>query len=144
VELPSFSAQWKVAAIRQQRRDLMPITTSKGEVFSDATIKKILDAPDPLDAVPRSSAVTLCEQAWVRAQVKEMAEGAEVIAASKIANKSYILAMPPLVGLSNIRDFIACVTHGVLFGAIQSNESTKLLYAAQVALAAHKALRPGE
>jgi hypothetical protein len=42
--------------------------------------------------------------------------------------------MPPLSGYENIRDFIACVAHAMLIGAIQSEQGSKLLYAAQVAL----------
>ena len=41
--------------------------------------------------------------------------------------------MPDLAGHENIRDFIACVTQGMVIGAI---DSIKLLYAAQVAIGA--------
>ena len=41
--------------------------------------------------------------------------------------------MPPLLGAENIRDFIACVAHGMLIGTIENKDATKLLYAAQVA-----------
>jgi hypothetical protein len=39
-----------------------------------------------------------------------------------------------------IRDFIACVVHGIAIGAIPSSEGTRLLYRAQVA---HSALSRG-
>jgi hypothetical protein len=42
--------------------------------------------------------------------------------------------LPPLSGFENIRDFIACVAHAMLIGAIMDNLGTKLLYAAQIAL----------
>ncbi len=48
---------------------------------------------------------------------------------------NFRLTMPPLVGYRNIRDFIACTAQGVLLGAIDPKDSTKLLYAAQVATA---------
>ena len=41
--------------------------------------------------------------------------------------------MPPLSGLDNISDFIACVTYGIVIGAILGPTATRLLYAAQVA-----------
>ena len=41
--------------------------------------------------------------------------------------------MPDLSGYQDIRDFIACVAHGMLIGAIDAIEGPKLLYAAQVA-----------
>jgi hypothetical protein len=43
--------------------------------------------------------------------------------------------MPPLSGYRNICDFIACAAYGMLLGAIKDENGTKLLYAAQVALA---------
>ena len=43
--------------------------------------------------------------------------------------------MPPLSGYQNICDFIACAGYGILLGAIKDENGTKLLYAAQVALA---------
>jgi hypothetical protein len=46
------------------------------------------------------------------------------------------LAMPPLSGYQNICDFITCAGYGMLLGAIKHKNAGKLLYAAQVALAA--------
>jgi hypothetical protein len=49
------------------------------------------------------------------------------------AREAYRKAMPPLTGPDNIRDFIACVAHGMLIGVLTTSDSTRLLYAAQVA-----------
>ena len=49
------------------------------------------------------------------------------------ASEAYCGAMPDLSGYQDIRDFIACVAHGMLIGAIDAIEGPKLLYAAQVA-----------
>jgi hypothetical protein len=46
---------------------------------------------------------------------------------------AYRRAMPPLQGSQNIRAFIACVTYGLLVEVFSERESTRLLYAAQVA-----------
>ena len=54
----------------------------------------------------------------------------------KDAFKAYREAMPPLSGAQNIRDFIACVAHGMLMDVFSSEEASKLLYAAQVAASA--------
>jgi hypothetical protein len=43
---------------------------------------------------------------------------------------------PIYSGYENIRDFIACTAHGMVIGAICSTQSSKLLYAAQVAIGA--------
>jgi len=40
-----------------------------------------------------------------------------------------------LAGYEGARDFVACVAHGILIGAIPENKAGQLLYAAQVALA---------
>jgi hypothetical protein len=66
----------------------------------------------------------------------ERSAGREEYAATKIAGKVFRRALPPLVGHENIRDFIAGVAQSILLGAISTNEASKLLYAAQVALAA--------
>jgi hypothetical protein len=50
--------------------------------------------------------------------------------------------MPPLLGAENIRDFIACVAHGMLIGVIENKDATKLLYAAQVAFSAQSRTEP--
>jgi hypothetical protein len=54
--------------------------------------------------------------------------------AAREAGTAYRNAMPMLAGYEGIRDFIACAAHGILNDAIPLNKSTKLLYAAQVAL----------
>jgi hypothetical protein len=53
--------------------------------------------------------------------------------AAVAAQKAYCQAMPPLSGSENIRNFIACVAHGMLLEVFTGAESTRLLYAAQVA-----------
>jgi hypothetical protein len=50
---------------------------------------------------------------------------------------AYCTAMPRLADSESIREFIACVVHGMGIGAIPSAEGTRLLYGAQVA---HSAL----
>ncbi len=98
----------------------------------------------PLPAVDQNpkqarAAVKRCIAAWQRAYDASMEESkgnsmADVIAAHE-AGPAYCRALPPLAGHDNIRDFIACVAHGILINAIPQNRATQLLYAAQVALA---------
>jgi hypothetical protein len=54
------------------------------------------------------------------------------------AAQSYRAAMPALTSYESTLDFIACVSHGMAIGAILPEESSKLLYAAQVALGAFR------
>jgi len=63
--------------------------------------------------------------------------------ARRAPREAYCKAMPPLAGADNICDFIACVAHGMLVGAISGSESTRLLYAAQIATSAHKGYASG-
>jgi hypothetical protein len=56
--------------------------------------------------------------------------------AIKKANRAYREALPPLRGEENIRDFIACVAHGMALDVFDTKEASKMLYAAQVAASA--------
>lgn len=65
---------------------------------------------------------------------------AELEAAAKVASiglkaagEAYRTALPPLTGAVNIRNFVACVAHGMVLNVFQPSEGSKLLYAAQVA-----------
>jgi hypothetical protein len=59
--------------------------------------------------------------------------GIQLDYAGKVSGEAYRETMPPLVGARNIRDFIACVAHGMLLHVFEANEGSKLLYASQVA-----------
>ena len=48
--------------------------------------------------------------------------------------EAYRNAMPLLVDYEGIRAFLACLSHGILIGAIPIEMSGQLAYAAQVAL----------
>ncbi len=49
------------------------------------------------------------------------------------AGNFYREVMPPLSGGEKIRNFIACVAHGIVLKVFVDNEGSKLIYAAQVA-----------
>lgn len=78
-------------------------------------------------------AVALCMKAWRRAYNAEFAEDENEFAAEMAAAEAYRDAMPTLTDIESIHDFIACVAHGILIKAIENDQGTKLLYAAQVA-----------
>ena len=92
------------------------------------------DSLPPFDA--QRAAVVRCADAWFQTYKATLANGESSSEARRKANEVYRLTMPPLIGYENIRDFIACTAHGMLLGAIDSRQSTKLLYAAQVTLGA--------
>lgn len=92
-------------------------------------------AEDPI-AVPENPAIARCLNAWASAYKLEKAKNNDHFEAVRKGNHSYHKVMPRLSGYENIRDFIACVAHGMLVGAIDGDDGTRLLYAAQVALGA--------
>jgi hypothetical protein len=85
---------------------------------------------------PISPAVARCVDAYNRTYKTERAARRDEIPAIRSAQRAFRAALPPLVGHENIRDFIACIAQSILLGAIDTNDASKLLYAAQVALAA--------
>ncbi|MGO9940859.1 MAG: hypothetical protein ACLPH3_24630 [Terracidiphilus sp.] len=96
---------------------------------------------DSIEQNPEASpAVTRCCEAMERAYRAVLStcgnnepEFKRVDRAEKTAVKAYREAMPPLSGCENIRNFIACVAQGLLLDVFSGSESTRLLYAAQVA-----------
>jgi hypothetical protein len=93
--------------------------------------KKLADLSPSLE----NPAVALCNEVWLKIHAATLKKTRNVYTARSCAGKAYRLAMPPLSGCQNICNFIACVAHGMLLGAIEDENSAKPLYAAQVALA---------
>jgi hypothetical protein len=94
------------------------------------------------DAVDKSSpsfanpAVAHCCKAWKKAfRAARNADESDLEALHQ-AGQIYRESMPPLSTRDGCLDFIACVAQGILLGAISEKQSSKLLYAAQVALTA--------
>jgi hypothetical protein len=96
-------------------------------------------APVPGPGQPNASkAIKRCCAAWQRAYNAKMKDPANTICpefdAAEAARNAYRGAMPVLAGYDGIRDFVACAAHGILIGAIPNENSSQLLYAAQVAI----------
>ncbi|MGA2674236.1 MAG: hypothetical protein ABSE99_13520 [Terracidiphilus sp.] len=90
--------------------------------------------PIASSVVSSNPAVARCLSAWEPVYRAALAKGRYKVHAADDAAQLYRDAMPPLSGYENIRDFIACTAHGILVGAIDATDASKLLYAAQVAL----------
>jgi len=97
--------------------------------------------PPVPEAVPAGTAAAIarCRDAWQQAfddYVRKNAARDRWAAdhAAAPAALAYRAALPPLVGHQGIRDFVACVAHGILIEAIPAERAGQLLYAAQVAL----------
>jgi hypothetical protein len=107
------------------------------KAISSAPRSKLTHAPGP--GQPNASkAIKRCCSAWQRAYDIAFKDpgnkGLEEYRAEDAAQTAYCNAMPVLAGYEGIRDFVACVAHGVLIGTISKVKSGQLLYAAQVAI----------
>jgi len=87
-------------------------------------------------AAPTPDPVQICASAFHRAYSAEKEKGINEYDAAKKGSEAYRNAIPRLTSYANLRDFIACVTYGMLCHVIPNNDGTKLLYASQVALGA--------
>ena len=81
-----------------------------------------------------NAAVARCIRAWHRAYKKQLEDDESKFQAEQAGNRAYLCAMPPLAGLDNIRDYIACVAQAAIMRVLRQNDVTQLLYAAQVAI----------
>ena len=82
-------------------------------------------------------AVDVCDRMFAHATEQALREGKSAQLAKHMGKIAYCGVMPKLSGATNIRDFIACVTYAMALDILPGNEGTRLLYAAQVAHAAH-------
>ena len=94
-------------------------------------------APETSPALStHNAAVQRCCQARELSLESSRKNGLDHYKAKEKASEAYRNAMPDLSGYQNIRDFIACVTRGLINGAIHPIEAPKFFYAAQVATGA--------
>jgi hypothetical protein len=93
-------------------------------------------------------AIKRCTKAWKRtfdlASIHPDDESLALVGeedefAFQRAGIAFCEALPPLIGYENIRDFIACVTYGLVDGTLHSEECHELLGAAKIAMALLKA-----
>lgn len=84
----------------------------------------------------RNPAVQLCYEAYLRAMEESKARGLDYYDTDDEACRAFREAMPHLSTAEGIRDFIACVTFGLMTEVFLASEASKLLYAAQVATGA--------
>ena len=83
--------------------------------------------------LPVNPGVLRCCNAMENARQAAIAAGKSSSVAYSESHQAFRDAMPPLSGAKNIRDFIACVAHGLLIDVLLESTAAKLLYAAQVA-----------
>ena len=86
-------------------------------------------------------AVEMCLQSYIHNKKEFFDKGGKAVDVERAARMAYAANLPKLSNADCIRDFIACVVHGMAIGAIPSSEGTRLLYGDQVA---HSALPGGK
>lgn len=85
-----------------------------------------------------SPAITRCCNAWKTVYAAERARGTPGVSCYLRANEAYRYAMPPLTSAKNIRDYIACVAHGMMARTIDMIVAPRLIAIAQVAVRARR------
>ena len=91
-----------------------------------------------LDPMYRSAAVSRCCEAWRIVYKDERAKGTPGVSCYLRANEAYRYAMPPLTTAKNIRDYIACIAHGMMARTIDMIVAPHLIAAARVACRARQ------
>ena len=99
------------------------------------TVSVPTEEPAPKSSA-QNAAVERCCQARDRAIDAAQPLGLDKYQIKERGEKAYRAALPHLSGYENIRDFIACISHGAITGDIHPIEAPGLLYAAQVAISA--------
>jgi hypothetical protein len=77
-----------------------------------------------------------CEDIWDQTFAAGIERGVTKEEARKLAADAFRTAMPRLLGSQSVRYFIDCVARGIVLGVFTAQESTRLLYAAQIAISA--------
>ena len=83
--------------------------------------------------VESNPAVFRCCESWRTAYKAARAKAEPENSARAAAANAFMNALPPLFGVRNTRNFIACVTYASILRIIDGPTCSRLLYAAQVA-----------
>lgn len=95
--------------------------------------RKLNKEPIELSAPSDCPAIHKCCKAWYAAYQSAEDRGFNQVSTWLRANEAYRNAMPPLTTPENIRDYIACLNHGMIINAITHPFSGRLLSAAKLA-----------
>jgi hypothetical protein len=86
----------------------------------------------------KNPALARCCKAWKRRFRAKYRRTESEIDASDKAAAAFCAALPPLDTPQDCRDYITCVSYGILIRAIPEKDGGKLLYAAQIALSSFR------
>ena len=81
----------------------------------------------------RNPAVKRCSKARLRALKESRKQKLDFMHTAMNLEVAYHGALPEIVDQQSISDFVACVTYGMVLGAVDNIDGPKLLYAARIA-----------
>ena len=123
-----------LAELQEAHDDLLRQLEEAGIEKQDTIRQSVKRLEKHLGSWPtRNLAVEICDHMFADATKEALnnkKSQKEALCQGKIA---FCSVLPKLSGAANIRDFIACVTHGMAMEIIPGNDAARLLYAAQVA-----------
>jgi hypothetical protein len=115
-------------------RELLRELEQAGATYLESPAKVVARLSRYTGVYPvRNLAVDLCDQMFAESAQQALKEGKSPQVAKAQGKVAFCATLPKLAGADNIRDFIACIIHGMAIGIIPGNEGTRLLYGAQVA-----------
>lgn len=123
------------ATAPSQQSRLDPLIAQLESVLKNATLPPTPEA-QPSNTIPAAAipAIARCVQAYNEAYEAVIQKpGQQDRTARRAGQFAYRQNLPPLIGRRNIRDFTACIAHGMLLNIIDTADGTRILYAAQVA-----------
>ena len=118
----------------ETNRELLRQLEEAGAPIPESPAKVVARLSRYIGAYPvRNLAVDLCDHMFAESAKQALKEGKSLKVAKEQGKVAFCATLPKLAGADNIRDFIACIIHGMAIGIIPGNEGTRLLYGAQVA-----------
>jgi len=114
------------------------VETVESEPNPTAELEAKLNDIEGVDRPAENPAVLRCIRAYNRAFKRCLSKDPAATSedAQNDGRGAYLRAMPPLAGIKNIRDFIACVTFALLTEVIGPEQAENYFGAARVALGA--------
>lgn len=101
-------------------------------------MNETLEAPSAPPLSATAIALEHCVNVYRQVYSAAQADGKGGIGCSMAAAAAYRRVLPPADSIGNIQALIACIIQGINMEVYHRRESTQLLYAAQVAITAHR------
>ena len=118
----------EIVKVTARRLDIGAATPGRNTVTAES---EPATSANLTDLTSGNHAIALCVEAWTREYQAVMKSNRGRCEATAAAAFAYQRTLPTLTGMDNVRNFIACVPHGMAIGAIEGAPACRLLYAAR-------------